>query len=156
VPTYTYQCYECGFRFEKRRPMAKATDPQPCGDCGKQAERYLTDAERVRGVMQVQATGAPVPQNTGFADYDTHVDRIIGESARAGWSAHEERDRVKREVIRQSGERGDVETYANPDGSFRVMTLKEQKASRLARRINSLAIPTLERQRRRLPSGNDL
>jgi putative FmdB family regulatory protein len=154
MPTYTYQCYECGFRFEKRTSMSKALDPQPCEDCGEDAERYLT--KPANSVVQARVEGAPVPQNTGFADFDTHTDRVIGASAQAGWSAHEDRSRQKREVIRRSGESGDVETFANPDGSFRVMSVKEQRASRLARRINSLAIPNLKRQRRRLPSEDGL
>lgn len=150
MPTYTYQCYECGFRFEKRAPMSKALDPQPCEDCGVAADRYMT--EPADSVIQARVEGAPVPQNTGFADFDTHTDRVIGSSAHAGWAAHEDRARLKREVIRRSGEQGDVETYANPDGSFRVMTVEEQRASRVARTINSLAIPNLKRQRRSIPS----
>ncbi len=40
MPVYTYKC-ECGNGFEKIQPMSKASDDQPCPECGKEAPRSV-------------------------------------------------------------------------------------------------------------------
>jgi putative FmdB family regulatory protein len=40
VPTYGYRCPSCG-AFELVRPMAEASDPACCPDCGEVARRVF-------------------------------------------------------------------------------------------------------------------
>lgn len=40
MPVYGYLCADCG-PFEATRPIAQATRPQPCPECGRRAAREL-------------------------------------------------------------------------------------------------------------------
>jgi len=42
MPTYAYQCRDCGIEFEKMVPLAQYQDPQGCEDCGSdQTDKLL-------------------------------------------------------------------------------------------------------------------
>ena len=41
MPTYDYECPDCG-PFNEVRPMAEFDQPQPCPDCNQAAPRLLT------------------------------------------------------------------------------------------------------------------
>lgn len=135
MPTYRFQCGSCGLRFEA---AAKASDhkaAQPCSACGKSADRLPpTD---VHGVFEQPVTG-PVPQNTGVAELDTHIDRVIGKSAEQGWEAHTERVEEKKGVIAQTGATG-YDLSRTLDGSWKVMKPEERRAVETARAINNRA-----------------
>lgn len=138
MPVYTYQC-DCGFRFESSAPMSKATEPCKCPDCGKGARRYLPD--NLDGVFQQQVSG-PVPQNTGVAQLDAHIDRVIGQHARQSWSEIEKRVEAKKRVLTETGAAPE-DLSRNPDGSYRVLAPEERGVHDRANIINARAMETL-------------
>ena len=60
MPTYEYECPDCG-PFTDIRPMAEFERPQPCPACGQMAARLLT-APALGGGAQEAAAGAPAPR----------------------------------------------------------------------------------------------
>ncbi|MCC6313650.1 MAG: zinc ribbon domain-containing protein [Thermomicrobiales bacterium] len=42
MPTYDFECPECGARWERERPMADAAAGDPCPACGAAGERAFT------------------------------------------------------------------------------------------------------------------
>ncbi len=63
MPTYEYECPDCG-PFIEVRPMAEFDRPQPCPDCGLDAPRLLT-APALAGGAQQPASGSPAPAHAG-------------------------------------------------------------------------------------------
>jgi putative FmdB family regulatory protein len=57
MPTYDYECEDCG-PFTEVRPMAEYDRPQPCPDCGQKAPRLLTAPSLSGGVQEAVATPA--------------------------------------------------------------------------------------------------
>ena len=62
MPTYDYECADCG-PFTEVRPMAEYAQPQPCPDCGQQAPRLLTAPALGGGAQEV--TAAPARAHAG-------------------------------------------------------------------------------------------
>ncbi len=54
MPTYEYECADCG-PFSEVRPMAEFDRPQPCPDCGTDAPRLLTAPALSGGAQQTNA-----------------------------------------------------------------------------------------------------
>lgn len=42
MPTYDYACPGCGAQWERERPMAEASAPDPCPACGVDGARAYT------------------------------------------------------------------------------------------------------------------
>jgi putative FmdB family regulatory protein len=63
MPTYEYECEDCG-PFTELRPMAEYDLPQPCPDCGKPAPRLLTIAA-ISGGVREDAGVAPAAAHGG-------------------------------------------------------------------------------------------
>ena len=57
MPTYDYECEDCG-PFTEVRPMAEYDRPQPCPDCGQKAPRLLTAPSLSGGAQEAVATPA--------------------------------------------------------------------------------------------------
>jgi putative FmdB family regulatory protein len=57
MPTYDYECEDCG-PFTEVRPMAEYDRPQPCPDCGQNAPRLLTAPSLGGGAQEAVATPA--------------------------------------------------------------------------------------------------
>lgn len=57
MPTYEYECEDCG-PFTEVRPLAEYDRPQPCPDCGRPAPRLLTVAAIGGGASEAAATPA--------------------------------------------------------------------------------------------------
>jgi putative FmdB family regulatory protein len=57
MPTYDYECEDCG-PFTEVRPMAEYDRPQPCPDCGQTAPRLLTAPSLGGGAQEGVATPA--------------------------------------------------------------------------------------------------
>jgi putative FmdB family regulatory protein len=57
MPTYDYECADCG-PFSEVRPMAEYDHPQPCPDCGQGAPRLLTAPALGGGAQEVSAAPA--------------------------------------------------------------------------------------------------
>jgi putative FmdB family regulatory protein len=62
MPTYDYECEDCG-PFTEVRPLAEYDRPQPCPDCGRDAPRLLTVAAIGGGA--VEAPAAPARAHPG-------------------------------------------------------------------------------------------
>ena len=80
----------------------------------------------------------PQPQNTGIHDLDTHIDRVIGQSAKQGWDVAEGRKREKEAVLEGTGATGH-DLSKNPDGSYRVMSTGESAAHARSQKIHDAA-----------------
>ncbi len=63
MPTYEYECADCG-PFTDVRPMAEYDRPQPCPDCGALAPRLLTCAA-IGGGAAAPDSGAAVRSHAG-------------------------------------------------------------------------------------------
>jgi len=122
MPTYEYLC-ECGVQFDARARVANHKKPQVCPSCGKEANPVPPST--VSGHFSKNVDGAG-PQNTGIHDLDTHIDRVIGQSAKQGWDVAEGRKKQKLEVMESEGVDGH-HIRKNPDGSYGAIE-PEQKA----------------------------
>jgi putative FmdB family regulatory protein len=63
MPTYEYECADCG-PFSEVRPMAEFDRPQPCPDCAKPAPRLLT-LPSIGGGARDDAGAAPMRAHPG-------------------------------------------------------------------------------------------
>ena len=64
MPTYQYECADCG-PFSGVRPMSEYNRPQPCPGCGRDAPRLLTAAAIGGGARAAEAGAAPVRAHPG-------------------------------------------------------------------------------------------
>jgi len=64
MPTYEYECSDCG-PFVESRPMAEYDRPQPCPDCNEPAPRLLTVAAIGGGAAAPDAGGASPRAHAG-------------------------------------------------------------------------------------------
>jgi putative FmdB family regulatory protein len=62
MPTYDYECADCG-PFTEIRPIAEYDRPQPCPDCGLAAPRLLTAPSLAGGAQE--AVIAPARSHSG-------------------------------------------------------------------------------------------
>ena len=104
--------------------MSKRNDPHKC-ERGVVAARL--PPATVAGHFTKTVTG-PVPQNTGIAGLDAHIDRVIGQSAAQGREVLHERHRDKQQVLDDNPGASGHDLSRNPDGSYRVMTIAERAA----------------------------
>ena len=65
MPTYDYECPDCG-PFSEVRPMAEYDRPQPCPDCRQEAPRLLT-APALSGGAQEAGAGPAISHAGGCA-----------------------------------------------------------------------------------------
>lgn len=116
--------------------MADHSKPQACPDCKAMAPRHMP--EGVNGVFNLTTNGVG-PQNTGVTELDANLDRVVGEDAKKGWAAIEDRDKVKNATLRANPGATALDLSKNPDGSYRVMAPEEKKAHARAFTINAMA-----------------
>jgi putative FmdB family regulatory protein len=64
MPTYDYECPDCG-PFSENRPMAEFDRPQPCPDCSALAPRLLTAPALGGGAQQSDPGGTSTPAHAG-------------------------------------------------------------------------------------------
>lgn len=64
MPTYQYECEDCG-PFSEVRPMSEYDRPQPCPDCGQDAPRLLTVAAISGGAQPSGAGATPTAAHAG-------------------------------------------------------------------------------------------
>jgi len=108
--------------------------PKPCPSCGEQAPPIPPST--VAGQFKKDVTG-PVPQNTGIHDLDTHIDRVIGQSADQGWAVAEGRKRQKEELIANGTDPHLIRK--NLDGSYGEMKPEEKAIHTRALKIHEKA-----------------
>lgn len=136
MPTYEYLC-TCGLKFDGRASLADREKPKKCPACGEQAP--LAVPSQVQGHFTHQVTG-PVPQNTGIHDLDTHIDRVIGQSARQGYEVIHQRVQDKKEVLASNPGASGHDLSRNPDGSYRVLKPEERGVHERSQNIHSTAM----------------
>lgn len=109
-----------------------------CPACGEIADRI--PPKTVGYTFQPTPTAeGPIPQNTGVSSYDYEVDRIVGAEAEQRWSAVEQREALKRSVMRDAPGATKQDLSALPDGSYRVMSSGEKRTTRNTRAFHNLA-----------------
>ncbi len=64
MPTYQYECADCG-PFSETRPMAEFDQPQPCPDCALPAPRLLTAPALGGGAQQAALGSATASSHLG-------------------------------------------------------------------------------------------
>jgi len=139
MPLYEFQCFECGLKFEK---FAKAKDQEKECQCGSMAKRQQTGSFSFSFNQTIRD---PVPQNTGVASIDHHIDRVIGKSAEMSWAAIESRNSDKREVMRDYQLDSKHAIGIDPEGHYRPITSQEIQASTVARNLNNKAMDVIKR-----------
>ena len=137
MPTYEFLCQSCGLKFDGSAKLADRTKPKKCPDCNQDAPPVVPS--QVQGHFSKEVTG-PGPQNTGIHDLDTHIDRVIGQSAKQGWDAAEARVRDKREVLANNPGLTGHDLSRNPDGSYRVLTPEERAVHERSQAIHGAAM----------------
>lgn len=149
MPKYRYQC-ECGVQFEALNSVSKHMEPQKCPECGEQAPRMMPKG--VEGHFNKEVTG-PGPQNTGIHDLDTHIDRVIGQSAHQGMEVIEKRQAAKRRFLRDNPAIHPKQLARLPNGQLGVNTPAEQEFAERANRINSRAMNHFWSKKRPAPEA---
>lgn len=99
----------------------------------------------VKGVFALDVSGV-CPQNTGVSEVDMNIDRIIGEDARKGWTAIEEREGAKKATLMSNPGTTTHDLSMNPDGTYRVMPPEEKKIHARAFTINHMAMQRLAKR----------
>jgi putative FmdB family regulatory protein len=145
VPLYEFLCSSCGLKFDGRAPLKDSSKAKPCPACQTEAAPLVPSS--VQGHFTKSVTG-PNPQNTGIHDLDTHIDRVIGQSAKQGWDVAESRTRDKKEVLTQHPEVDGHSLSKNLDGSYRVMTPEERAVHDRSQAIHGAAMTWHQGQRR--------
>lgn len=136
MPTYKFQC-PCGLQFSATVKASKATEPKDCPECGSKASRMAPSS--ISGHFHKSVTG-PIPQNTGIHDLDTHIDRVIGQSAQQGKDVIEKRQALKRKILNQNPKSTGSDLSRNLDGSYRILDKKEKGVHDRANKINKMAM----------------
>lgn len=121
MPTYTYQCYECGHRFEHTCPADKRQDYHPCKSCSEMAEQLVPEGLGHAFDVEASSNGLPVPQNTGVASYDYDFDRVVASQARERMLIHKQREAYKRDILRDNPGAGKEDLARDLDGNYIVV-----------------------------------
>lgn len=149
MPTYEWQC-QCGLRFDGHAKLADRTKSKPCPSCDAEAPPVVPS--KVQGHFNHEVTG-PMPQNTGIAGLDAHIDRVIGQSAKQGRDVIDQRVREKQQVLANNPGATGHDLSRNPDGSYRVLKPKERGVHERSQKIHGAAMDvasqTWERRPRR-------
>lgn len=146
MPTYEYQCQNCGLRFEGRGSMKDHMQSIPCKSCGEDAPRNIPT--QVGGVFNQKTDGLPQPQNTGVSQIDVVADRAIGESAKKGWAHVRNRVTRKRQILRDNPDKGGKDLSRTPDGDYRILDQDERGVHDRANAINNKAMTTLYQKKK--------
>jgi len=152
IPLYSYQCEDCGLRFDRRMSASRAGDAVGC-KCGEQASRVVPDS--VQTTFNPKGDGTIQPQNTGVSSYDANVDRVIGEHARGSWDAIAQRHTRKREVLRNNPGKTGWDLGRTLDGDYQPMKTEERGAAEMARGLHGKALGMLERHKKRRKKATD-
>ena len=129
MPTYRFQCENCGLSFTSRGPVDMATSP--CSECGTVVHRALPKTIHT----SVSSGGADLTRDTGLSGVDYNFDRAVGESSQKNWQGIAQRQRDKIDLVQSQGVTG-WDLSRNPDGTYRVMTPEERAASERTREFH--------------------
>jgi putative FmdB family regulatory protein len=93
VPTYGYDCTDCG-AFDLVRPMAEAGEVAPCPGCGAPGRR-LFGAPALRSPLDPALTGA-IDASARTAEAPGVVDRLPASRRRTRYTADPRHQRLPR------------------------------------------------------------
>jgi len=148
MPTYEWLCPSCGLKFDANAKIADRGKPKKCPACNQEAQSVVPS--QVQGHFNHQVTG-PVPQNTGIHDLDTHIDRVIGQSARQGHEVIRERVQDKKELLAGNPEVTGHDLSRNADGTYRVMSAEERGVHDRSQNIHKTAMGLISQTWKRGP-----
>ena len=140
MPTYSFQCHQCGLRFQKRVSVSKSNS-MACTSCGSDTNKLVPDTVGVSFVGNTN--GSLLPQNTGVSSTDYNADRIIGEGSAKLWKQVSDRNAMKHQILAENptarGE--DLSRLPSLDGksSYRILEPEERKARETALAIHKRA-----------------
>lgn len=132
MPTHTFQCKSCGFRFKKRTSGGTRIY---CDRCGSAKTTKMLPSQ-IRTSFSA-GDGSPTPQNTGISHIDYNADRAIGAGAVKKWEEVSDRNARKHEIL---GENPDAtgadlsrfsirsENGIEKGADYRVMKREERNA----------------------------
>ena len=147
MPLYSFQCFECGCRFEKMVSLSQAMDSTTCPSCKEQAERVVED---VSFSFDTESTHEGVAlQNTGVSSVDYDWDEIVARDAEKRWETVGNRQNLKRHVLSENPGHTRWDLLKSPDGDYDVMTPEETDCSWRIREIHSSAMDFLEKKKMR-------
>lgn len=129
MPTYRFQCENCGLSFTARGPVDMATSP--CSECGTVVHRALPKTVNAA----VSGGGTDLRRDTGLSGVDYNFDRAVGESSQKNWKGIAQRQRDKIDLVQSQGVTG-WDLSCNPDGTYRVMKPEERAASERTREFH--------------------
>ncbi|MCW5624683.1 MAG: zinc ribbon domain-containing protein [Burkholderiales bacterium] len=66
MPVYEYLCDTCG-GFDALRPMARASEPHACPDCGEDAPRAMLSAPAFSGMSSATRTAHAINERSAHA-----------------------------------------------------------------------------------------
>lgn len=129
MPTYRFQCENCGLSFTARG--AADMTSAPCSECGTLVQRALPKTL----YAATSGGGTDLTKDTGLSGVDYNFDRAVGESSKKNWQGIAQRQRDKIDVVQSNGVTG-WDLSRNPDGTYRVMTPEERAASERSREFH--------------------
>lgn len=142
MPLYKFQCYECGYSFEKI--CKKSTKVFECNECNALAQRK-DEAPTVAFKADTEGMG---PQNTGISAWDHDYDRAIAEDSFKKWRIIKERYLIKKELLSNNpGSKGE-QIQRTPDGEY--ILLDEDKAKYLMETSKEMSKPFQEEHKKKL------
>ena len=110
--------------------MAEYADPTNCPECGASAPKIPSAANHTFAHVPV---GGARPQNTGVHAIDHSFDRVIGRDAEAKWKVIEDRQKHKRDVLKENPGATGHDLSRTSDGTYRVMPQAERTVKDTAR-----------------------
>jgi putative FmdB family regulatory protein len=144
MPTYDYQCKNCGLRFESFLSISEYEKPQECPSCNTLSERWIP--ESVSSVFNVDVQSI-APQNTGISELDLHIDRVIGAHAQKGWENIKRRVADKRALLNNTPDSDPYAIVRNRDGSYRLMPTEEKEKHTQAQNVNKKVMKTIKQKK---------
>lgn len=147
MPLYSFQCFECGCRFEKAVSVENASENSPCISCKEPAERVV---EEVSFSFDNDSTHEGLSlQNTGVSSVDYDWDEIVARDSEKKWEQIEGRQNLKRHVLRGTSH-SNLDLLKSPDGEYDLMTPEEADCSWRVRDLNSSAMKWLDSKKKKV------
>lgn len=144
MPLFEYSCEDCGVMFS--RILGEMESHHDCPECYNPAELVLSEDISFSFDNELTHAG-PVPQNTGVSSLDNDVDRVVGKDAEERWKVYDQRDALKRSILRSNPGKHSNDLSMLPDGRYRVMDPGEKKTKRNYRAFHNLAVKVNKKSR---------
>ena len=144
MPTYEYLCEECSILWEKEARIGKAPKTTKCKECGKRAERYLSEI-----TFSFKDDGTGCHTNPGARDFHTIKNRYrkFNEKGYDKTAAHtfyrrsirETKERITDERARYKSVKIDVAKMAEDGHATKVTHKRQKEREELSKKITAHA-----------------